>query len=203
MSELDNPVWEALVGRQRDLGTATPLAALFRPDVSPFGGFPVAPTEAHWQDMAGLVGAGGTMAVTGATGDPPSGWRLVRRAAGCPDGLRSARPALRLRAGRPPTDVPVPLGEVDVPDMLALVAAARPGPFLPRTVEFGGYVGVRRPGPARGHGRRAPAASGVRRDQRGGHRSRPPAPGPRRAPGPGRGARIRRAGERSPSCTPP
>jgi predicted GNAT family acetyltransferase len=38
---------------------------------------------------------------------------------------------------------PVTLTDVDVPDMLALVAEARPGPFLARTVEFGGYVGVR------------------------------------------------------------
>ena len=52
------------------------------------------------------------------------------------------------------------LGEQDVGDMLALVAEAQPGPFLPRTVEFGGYVGIRRRRPARGHGRRAPAPPG-------------------------------------------
>ena len=145
MSVLDNPVWEALVGRQQALGTATPLAALFRPDVSPFGGFPTAPTEAHWRAMAGLVGGGGTMAVTGETGDPPSGWRSLRELPGVQmvcERLSSPFPA----PGGPPTDVPVPLGEDDVPDMLGLVAAARPGPFLQRTVEFGGYVGIRREG---------------------------------------------------------
>jgi predicted GNAT family acetyltransferase len=46
----------------------------------------------------------------------------------------------------PSSDVPVPLGEADVDDMLALVREAQPGPFLPRTVEFGGYLGVRRQG---------------------------------------------------------
>jgi ribosomal protein S18 acetylase RimI-like enzyme len=40
----------------------------------------------------------------------------------------------------------VPLGPADVPDMLSLVARTRPGPFLPRTVEFGGYIGIRRDG---------------------------------------------------------
>jgi predicted GNAT family acetyltransferase len=39
-----------------------------------------------------------------------------------------------------------PLGNDDVPEMLELVAAAQPGPFLSRTVEFGGYVGVRHEG---------------------------------------------------------
>jgi ribosomal protein S18 acetylase RimI-like enzyme len=38
------------------------------------------------------------------------------------------------------------LGDDDVPDMLELIAATRPGPFEPRTIEFGGYIGVRREG---------------------------------------------------------
>jgi ribosomal protein S18 acetylase RimI-like enzyme len=35
------------------------------------------------------------------------------------------------------------LGAADVPDMLDLVARTKPGPFLPRTVELGRYVGIR------------------------------------------------------------
>ena len=35
------------------------------------------------------------------------------------------------------------LGHDDVPEMLALPDIARPGPFAPRTIELGGYVGVR------------------------------------------------------------
>jgi ribosomal protein S18 acetylase RimI-like enzyme len=42
-----------------------------------------------------------------------------------------------------PAADPVTLGAADVHDMLALVTEARPGPFLTRTVEFGGYVGIR------------------------------------------------------------
>jgi predicted GNAT family acetyltransferase len=40
----------------------------------------------------------------------------------------------------------VPLGDNDVPEMLDLVARTRPGPFLPRTVELGRYLGIRRGG---------------------------------------------------------
>ncbi len=43
-------------------------------------------------------------------------------------------------------DPVISLGVEDVPDMLTLVAEARPGPFSVRTVEFGGYVGIRRNG---------------------------------------------------------
>jgi ribosomal protein S18 acetylase RimI-like enzyme len=45
-----------------------------------------------------------------------------------------------------PPDIPALLGEGDVPDMLSLVAETQPGPFLARTIEFGGYLGIRRVG---------------------------------------------------------
>src|SRR6185369_4085361 len=37
----------------------------------------------------------------------------------------------------------VTLGPNDVPQMLALVARTEPGPFRPRTIELGHYVGIR------------------------------------------------------------
>ncbi|WP_442874812.1 GNAT family N-acetyltransferase [Amycolatopsis sp. NBC_00345] len=40
----------------------------------------------------------------------------------------------------------VRLGEADVPEMLDLVARAQPGPFLPRTVFLGTYLGIRHEG---------------------------------------------------------
>jgi ribosomal protein S18 acetylase RimI-like enzyme len=46
----------------------------------------------------------------------------------------------------PPSDLDAriaPLGPADVPEMLALVDVAKPGPFAPRTIQLGGYVGVR------------------------------------------------------------
>jgi GNAT superfamily N-acetyltransferase len=39
-----------------------------------------------------------------------------------------------------------PLGRHDSADMLALVETTRPGPFGPRTVELGRFIGVRDPG---------------------------------------------------------
>jgi GNAT superfamily N-acetyltransferase len=40
----------------------------------------------------------------------------------------------------------VALGLADVPEMLDLVARAKPGPFRPRTFELGTYLGIRRDG---------------------------------------------------------
>jgi ribosomal protein S18 acetylase RimI-like enzyme len=147
---LDNPTWWALAGPQRELGVAISRAARFSPEVSPFGGFEGQPAAADWDDMATLTGPGGTVALIGAgPGDlkPPAGWTVAWESAGvqmvgAPGGVGRSVPI----PGGGPTDAVVPLGTDDVPAMLALVAEARPGPFSSRTVEFGGYVGVRREG---------------------------------------------------------
>jgi FR47-like protein len=146
VSELDNPVWWAMTGSQRELGTATPLATRFFPEVSPFGAFSGRPTTDHWKDLAALVGPGQTVALTGETGPIPTGWTTELELSGVQ--MVAHRPSDRTGGARPdrPRETPLPLGFSDVPDMLALVAAARPGPFATRTVEFGGYVGIRRRG---------------------------------------------------------
>jgi len=150
MTALDNPAWWALTGRQRALGRATPLAARFDPEVSPFGAFDGMPTAAHWEEMAILVVPGSTVALISVEAGlvvPPTGWITSWESAGV---QMVADVAGVERRGPPPGDGPsdqvVPLGVDDVPDMLSLVASARPGPFSNRTVEFGGYVGIRREG---------------------------------------------------------
>ena len=153
MSELDNPVWWSLTGRQQHLGTVTHLAARFDPEVSPFGALADAPTDRHWEDLATIVGPDGQLALVtageGAVGPGP-GWDVVWELAGVQmigDRIDAAAPPRSVAAGRAPADDEIQaLDTDDVADMLALVAVAQPGPFLPRTVEFGGYVGVRRGG---------------------------------------------------------
>ena len=50
-------------------------------------------------------------------------------------------------ASWPPHDPEaVVLGPADVPDMLALVERAQPGPFRPETIRMGTYLGIRRHG---------------------------------------------------------
>ena len=94
----------------------------------------------------------------------------------------------------PPGPVPehVALGPADVPEMTELVTRTEPGPWRPRTVDFGGYVGVRDTRRARRDGRRAHATARLHRDQRGVHRSRLPRPRSRR-----RTHARRRGGHRS------
>lgn len=150
MSELDNPVWWSLDGPHRALGEFAGRACRFDPEISPFGAFEVRPTPSDWDDMASLVGPGGTVAIVG-PGDGvlghPKGWTVTWEGPGVQ--MVAERgvlgPPLRTQsAGQ--GDPVLALGDEDVSDMLALVAEARPGPFLSRTIEFGGYVGIRRQG---------------------------------------------------------
>jgi ribosomal protein S18 acetylase RimI-like enzyme len=151
-SVLDNPAWSALCGPQRALASATALAGRFDPEISPFGGFSEVPSLDHWRDLAQLVGPSGPVALVGVSGTPPSDWTLLRAIPGVqmifspPGPAADEAPGRGDSPGEVPADPLLALGDDDVGDMLALVAVAQPGPFLSRTVEFGGYLGIRRRG---------------------------------------------------------
>ena len=148
--ELDNPIWWATQGPQASLAVTRGRASRFYPEVSAFAGFEGRPTPADWADLADLTSSYGPVAVV-TTDDvkvaPPVPWTESWSSSGVqmvggPDSLERPVPT---RRGRPSDRVEV-LSESDVPDMVDLVASTRPGPFSSRTIEFGGYVGVRRGG---------------------------------------------------------
>jgi ribosomal protein S18 acetylase RimI-like enzyme len=164
ITPLDNPVWHALTGPQRELGRATELVAVFDPTISPFGAMHGSPTDRHWRDLSELIGPRGTVVMMADEHLPvrlPDGWTVVWAETGVQmigesivkaDG--DQHPDYRAGLTSVPRDV-LSLSADDVDDMLELVAIAQPGPFLRRTVEFGGYVGFR-------HGGRLVAMAGER-----------------------------------------
>jgi ribosomal protein S18 acetylase RimI-like enzyme len=145
---LDRPVWHALTGPQRTLGTIADLAVRFDPEVSPFGAVADPATEEAWSQLAVMLGPGGRVTLAGDLPEPPPGWKVAAQIQGVQmvgDGVADVLDAERTgpsSSARPAPQLQ-PLGSGDVADMLALVADTRPGPFGSRTVEFGGYLGVR------------------------------------------------------------
>nr|WSW57249.1 hypothetical protein OG513_00840 [Streptomyces sp. NBC_00998] len=90
-----------------------------------------------WADLRGLVGDGGIASLAGVL-TPPDGWETV----GSVPGVQLVDTSLRAE----PAPEAVRLGPRDVPEILGLLELTKPGPFLPRTVELGTYLGIRHRG---------------------------------------------------------
>jgi ribosomal protein S18 acetylase RimI-like enzyme len=138
---LDHPVWSALTGpHQGRFAESNGVAVRYRPDLAPFAAVaPGTDWDTAWADLAALAGPGQPVLLPGDIGPLPVGWEQ-----------RMDLPGVQLVAtprlvGAVDAEV-VPLGESDVPQMLDLTGRTQPGPFLARTIEFGGFLGIRRGG---------------------------------------------------------
>lgn len=137
---LANPVWHALHGPQRALAeeAAGGGALRYHPEITIFSAVDEL-DEAGWAGLGELVGVGGAAILSrDEVPPPPKRWAEVFRGWG-----------VQLLAGELAAGVEVDLEKLssdDVPEMTDLTRATSPGPFLRRTIELGGYLGVRRGG---------------------------------------------------------
>ncbi|TCR70571.1 FR47-like protein [Bosea sp. BK604] len=137
---LDSPVWAALTTGNAALAEGNSLAMRYPPEVAPFAAV-AGETPASFEALASLTSAGERVALVGlGVLDPPAGFRIERQASIVQMILET--PATAEPAG----PEPVVLGSADVADMIDLTGRTRPGPFGPRTIEFGRYIGIRADG---------------------------------------------------------
>ncbi|MEY9871994.1 ribosomal protein S18 acetylase RimI-like enzyme [Streptacidiphilus sp. MAP12-33] len=134
---LDNPAWAALTGPHARFAERVGRAARYPTDVSPFTALADPMDPRAWDDLAALVGPGKLTPFSGAV-PPAEGWEIVQAG----EGVQLVDTSLRAE----PAPEAVRLGPDDVPEILDLIARTRPGPFLPRTVELGTYLGIRHEG---------------------------------------------------------
>ncbi|WP_371621881.1 GNAT family N-acetyltransferase [Streptomyces sp. NBC_01116] len=135
---LDNPARASLTGPHAHFAESRGRVLRYPADVTPWIALPDVPDVQDWADVAGLAGPGGSVTLAAFQEPPPQDWEIVFRAEGVQLVDASVDTA--------PDPEAVLLGPRDVPEMLALVERTRPGPFLPRTVELGTYLGIRRGG---------------------------------------------------------
>jgi ribosomal protein S18 acetylase RimI-like enzyme len=140
MHPLDNVIWNALTTRQAEFAESFGDARRFIREVTSLGGARET-TAKSYESLAGLVGAGGTVALfLGVPYQPRDGWDLVATA-----------PLLQMVSEEAITPdraqmESVELGPADSPQMIELTALTTPGPFNKRTHELGTYMGIRRDG---------------------------------------------------------
>jgi len=135
---LDNPVLWSLTGPQAGLALRKGRAVRYPADVSPFFALPDEPDAADWAAAADLVAPGELALFPGLAATPPAGWEVL----GNGEGVQLVADTLDAQ----PDEEAVVLGPADVPAMLSLAERTKPGPFLPRTIELGTYLGIWRDG---------------------------------------------------------
>lgn len=140
---LDNPIWNALSTRQSHFAHGGIRAKRFDSAIGPLSGLNEQSEEAY-AELAQIL-APGEIAILFLTEAPrlPQGWKTLRT------GLLTQMicrgepvpPSRASKDGDSPTIES--LTARDVPEMLKLVQLTEPGPFAERTIELGGYLGIR------------------------------------------------------------
>jgi ribosomal protein S18 acetylase RimI-like enzyme len=137
-SELDNPVWHALQGPDRDKNIGSGPAAFFDTEVAPFIGMPVW-DESDQRELLRQLPSGRSCSLMIANEVRLlDDWELKLS---IPLYQLTCHALADLPAGSAEHQI-MPLGMSHVPEMVALAAKTKPGPFLSRTIEFGNYHGI-------------------------------------------------------------
>ena len=132
---LDNVAWNSLVSRHRHLGIIGEKAALYIPEVSMIAGVAENTAEA-FAELARMADTGKPVAIIGdeAPVDHPD-WAVMQSGEGfqmtCDTPIEYEEREIKA------------LTPDDVPQMMELVALTKPGPFAPRTIEMGEYIGIK------------------------------------------------------------
>jgi ribosomal protein S18 acetylase RimI-like enzyme len=138
---LNTVIWRALTGAQASLAEGDDRARRYPPDIAPFAAT-VDTEPASLRSLLALIGGDDQIALfTAEEVDVPSALSVVRRAP-VDQMVYEDAGACAAQPGAPI----VALSVADVPEMLALAKVTQPGPFGPRTIELGHYIGIRRQG---------------------------------------------------------
>jgi ribosomal protein S18 acetylase RimI-like enzyme len=135
---LDNPAYASLRGAHARFAQVSGRVRRYPDDMAPFLALPSPPSVQDWRDAADLVAPGTFVAGRYGAAELPEGWRAVQSF--------DLVQMIEERVTGVDCAEATALAAADVPEMLELVAETEPGPFLPRTIELGDYLGIRHDG---------------------------------------------------------
>lgn len=135
MPSLDNVFWQSLSGPHRAWSAGSATALRYAPGFSPIAAF-AEPRDPDLDGLAPHCAPGERLYCADWNGPAPAGWRVE---------LEAFMVRMAWQGDAPDDDAafrPRTLGPADVDAAMALAALTRPGPFGPRTLEMGDYIGV-------------------------------------------------------------
>lgn len=132
---LDNAAWASLSGPHAPIAEANGLARRYPVDVAPFAALADPDDPQAWLDLAELIGPSGTAVLSAKQIEVPEDWEVIFKGSGVQ--------LIGEEVEGHSEEEAIALTSKDVPVMLHLIERTKPGPFLSRTVELGGYLGFR------------------------------------------------------------
>lgn len=135
---LDNAIWSALTGPHAALALGDAVAKRYPSDVAPFGAVRALNAESL-ASLAAQLAEGESVALSTPSEIQPFGGLVPLRRSALEQMVMVDPSAL----DSVPTLPAQPLTAADVPDMLQLASLTQPGPFGPRTIALGDYIGLR------------------------------------------------------------
>jgi ribosomal protein S18 acetylase RimI-like enzyme len=133
---LDNPIYNALKTGNKHLAANAGQVSLFRRDVAPFAGMEYN-TEADFEAISALSADTNPLVIfTPVKLTLPKTWNIV---------YEFDMKQMVYEGPMPPMQTDVTITELSdnhISEMIALTTLTKPGPFLQRTIEFGGYTGI-------------------------------------------------------------
>lgn len=136
---LDRPIRAALTSRHAAISEGGPRAFRYPRNISPFAAA-IDDSAESLADLAALIEPDGTAIIAQSDPHPvPPGTIQEVFVEGVQMLAVSVAPPARMMDFLELTDA-------DAPDMLALATQTKPGPYLARTHDFGGYIGIRADG---------------------------------------------------------
>jgi GNAT superfamily N-acetyltransferase len=134
--QLERPPWSALTTTHSDFALGNDLARRYQPDIAPMAAIREV-SDTCLRAMAALMSPGEVVGLFDAEAVSVGG-KLVAIAHKTVEQMVNEQ-------GRaaPFCEEYVNLTPADVPEMMRLTELTKPGPFSPRTIELGSYIGIR------------------------------------------------------------
>jgi len=133
---LKNPVYNALLSGDANLGFGNERAKYFAEEISPFAGFDDNDTQGFHELFQILPSSRKILYATPGLIKEPVGWQLLNE-------IKGLQFILDKDAATDYIGVePMPLQKENVEEMVQLATLTKPGPFAHRTIEFGHYYGI-------------------------------------------------------------